>query len=114
MLNLGTMVAGVLLAGKPQLGVFFGSTVILLHELPMSTLELQRIVAHPAHFAIYRGLLSAPIAGYAAFAWILCRAAARGFDAVAGRPLLGAGRLPHEAALPEGRPKLRRVRRLLR
>ena len=77
-------------------------------------LEVQGFVAHPAHYAIYWGFLSAPIAAYAAFAWILCRAATRGFDAVAGRPLLGAGRPPHEAALPEGRPKLRRVRRMLR
>jgi ABC-type transport system involved in multi-copper enzyme maturation permease subunit len=113
-LNFGTMVAGVLLAGKPQLGALLGSTIILLHELPISTLEMQRIVAHPARFSIYGGILSVYVSAYAALAWILCRAAIRGFDAVAGRALVCAGPPPGEPAPSECQPKVQRVRRSLR
>ncbi len=86
MLNLGTVLVGVLLLGSRELAIFLGSTPILLYALPFSNHVMEIIVNHPYKGALFLGFLSAYVSAYAALAWLLCRSATRRFDQVADRP----------------------------
>ena len=86
MLNLGTVLTGILLMSSKELGGFFGSTPILLYYLPFSNHVMQMIVNQPDKGALFLGFLSAYVAAYATLAWVLYRSATRRFDMVADRP----------------------------
>ena len=86
-LNLGTLLAGKLWLGSMWTGVLFGNTAVLLHFLPISTYHMNAVVLHSTlRQSLLLGLLLGIVVAYAALAWILSRAATRGFDAAADRP----------------------------
>ena len=86
-LNLGTLLPGVLLLGSSEAGILFGNTAVLLLFLPISTYHMRFFVVYSAWTELlFRGLLLGSVAAYAALAWDLSRAATRGFDAAVDRP----------------------------
>ena len=86
-LNLGTLLVGKLLLGSSEAGLLFGNTLWLLADLPISTGWMHWFLAHPNwNWLFFPVLVSVYVAIYAALAWILGRAATRGFDAAADRP----------------------------
>ena len=87
-LNLVTLLPGVLWLGSIEIGILFGNTAVLLHFLPISTYHMDTIVLYRTwrQLLLMPGLLLVSVSGYAALAWMLSRAATRGFDAAADRP----------------------------
>ena len=87
-LNLGTLLAGKLWLGSIEAGILFGNTAVLLHFLPISTYHMHLLVLDSTwrHSLLIPGLLLGGVSGYTALAWILSRAATRGFDAAVDRP----------------------------
>jgi hypothetical protein len=88
MLNLvPVLVAGYLMPSR-EFGGLFGSTAVVLYYLPLSNHMMEAIVTHPDKGTILLGVLSAPVAAYAAIGWVLYRAAIRGFDVAVDRRLV--------------------------
>ena len=85
MLNLGTVLVGVLL-GSPELAIFLGSTPMLLYALPLSNDVMQAVVTHRGNGSMLVGMLSAFDLAYAVLAWLLWRSATRRFDLFVDRP----------------------------
>ena len=85
MLNLGTVLVGVLL-GSPELAIFLGSTPMLLYALPLSNHVMQAVVTHRGNGSMLVGMLSAFDLAYAVLAWLLWRSATRRFDLFVDRP----------------------------
>jgi ABC-type transport system involved in multi-copper enzyme maturation permease subunit len=86
-LNFGTLLAGKLWLGSFWTGILFGNTAVLLHFLPISPYHMNAVVLHSTwRQLLVPGLLLGIVAAYAVLAWILSRAATRGFDAAADRP----------------------------
>ncbi len=56
MVNLGTVVVGVLVVGSKEFGILFGNTALLLYYLPISTHFMQVIVAQPGKGGAVLGL----------------------------------------------------------
>ena len=85
MLNLGTVLVGVLL-GSPELAIFLGSTPMLLYALPLSNHVMQAVVTHRGNGSMLVGMLSAFDLAYAVLAWLLWRSETRRFDLFVDRP----------------------------
>ncbi len=102
MVNLGTVVVGVLVVGSKEFGILFGNTALLLYYLPISTHFMQVIVAQPGKGWLFLGFLSAYVLAYAFVAWILCRAAARAIAPAANWPRL-APSMPGETLIDSRR-----------
>jgi len=86
-LNLGTLLAGKLLTGSNEVGALFGNTTVLLFYLPLSTRDMFWILTYRhGPSLLFLGILSAYVSAYGVLAWIVSRAATRGFDAAADRP----------------------------